>query len=63
MIFYKFAVFFGADTPLNIMGELSGYGFRIVFACMKKALTEVRRQGYGHCDVSTTRLRLNYDPN
>lgn len=25
------------------MGELKDYGFRIVFACMKKALAEVRK--------------------
>lgn len=34
---------FGADTPLNIMGELNGHDFRKVFACMKKALAEVRK--------------------
>ena len=31
------------ELTLNIMGELNGYGFRIVFACMKKALAEVRK--------------------
>ena len=36
------------------MGKLNGYGFRIVFACMKKALAEVRKclifsvAGVGH---------------